>query len=149
QGRGALGNIDRAARRLPPWSPIGPDRRCGLVAMAVFIAFAALLIERLFGYPDAVYRAVGHPVTWIGMLISWLDRRWTRDGDDAERRRSAGVPALLTIVPLPVAVATIVSGMLSGSIVGIAILALLASSLLAQRSLEDHVAAVAAALETD
>ncbi len=57
--------------------------------------------------------------------------------------------ALSVIVGVPGGAALLVSGMLSGTIVGIAMLAVLSSSLLAQRSLEDHVAAVATALETE
>jgi adenosylcobinamide-phosphate synthase len=117
--------------------------------MAIFIAFAALLVERLFGYPGAVYRAIGHPVTWIGALIARLDARWNRAEEGPDKRRAAGVTALAVIVLLPAGLAVFASGMLDGSVVGVAILALLASSLLAQRSLEDHVAAVAAALETE
>ena len=32
------------------------------------------LIEAGVGYPDVVYRAIGHPVTWIGRLIAWCRR---------------------------------------------------------------------------
>jgi adenosylcobinamide-phosphate synthase len=117
--------------------------------MAIAIAFAALLIERLFGYPDAVYRAIGHPVTWIGALIARLDERWNLAHESPERRRASGVTALLLIVLLPAGVAAILTGMLSGSIIGLGLLALLGSSLLAQRSLDSHVLAVAEALERD
>ncbi len=117
--------------------------------MAMFVAFAALLIERIWGYPDALYRAVGHPVTWIGALIGMLDRKWNLAADAPARRRASGVTALVVIVALPALIAAIATGMLSGSIAGIAILALLASSLLAQRSLETHVAAVVVALEDE
>lgn len=117
--------------------------------MAIFLAFAALLIERLFGYPDAVYRAIGHPVAWIGALIGKLDESWNRAEEGPERRRAAGVTATALIVFLPVLAGTILTGMLSGSVVGIAMLALMASSLMAQRSLDSHVLAVAEALERE
>jgi adenosylcobinamide-phosphate synthase len=39
------------------------------------LAFAALVIEALAGYPDALYRAIGHPVTWMGAWLAALDRR--------------------------------------------------------------------------
>ena len=40
------------------------------------------------GYPDWLFRAIGHPVTWFGRLISFLDRRLNRATDsDALRRR--------------------------------------------------------------
>ena len=40
-----------------------------------------LLIELAFGYPDRLFRAIGHPVTWIGRLISFLDRKLNRATD--------------------------------------------------------------------
>ena len=40
--------------------------------MAV-IALLALVLDVLIGWPDAVYRRVGHPVTWAGRLIAALD----------------------------------------------------------------------------
>ncbi|MDB5416246.1 MAG: cobalamin biosynthesis protein CobD [Rubritepida sp.] len=101
----------------------------------------ALLLEAAFGYPDRLVRAIGHPVIWIGRLISALDRVLNRGSFGA--RRGGGVLAAAFLV--------LVAG---GTGAGLAMLpsvvlvALLASSLLAQRSLHDHVARVAAALET-
>ena len=43
--------------------------------MAVALTLLALLIELAVGYPDRLFRAIGHPVTWIGRLIGLLDRR--------------------------------------------------------------------------
>ena len=40
--------------------------------MGWLLAPLALLIERVVGYPGWLYRAVGHPVTWIGALLRWL-----------------------------------------------------------------------------
>ena len=37
------------------------------------LALVVLVIEALAGYPDRVYRVIGHPVTWIGTLIGWLE----------------------------------------------------------------------------
>ena len=39
----------------------------------------ACLIDAALGWPDALYRRIGHPVTWIGALITRLDRTWNRD----------------------------------------------------------------------
>lgn len=116
--------------------------------MAFPLAFLALIAERLFGYPDNLLRAIGHPVIWIGALISALDERWNRRIRSAAERRAAGVAALAIIAALPMLVAVLVQGLLGGSLVGLLILAFLAGSLIAQKSLEAHVAAVADALET-
>jgi adenosylcobinamide-phosphate synthase len=47
-----------------------------------------MLIEFCCGYPAALYRAIGHPVTWIGRLIAWLDRTLNRETAAAPARAS-------------------------------------------------------------
>ncbi len=37
------------------------------------LALVAIATEAMVGYPNAVYRLIGHPVTWIGTLITWCD----------------------------------------------------------------------------
>ncbi|MDP3553787.1 MAG: cobalamin biosynthesis protein, partial [Methylocystis sp.] len=34
------------------------------------VALLALAIEAGAGYPDAIFRRIGHPVTWMGALIA-------------------------------------------------------------------------------
>jgi adenosylcobinamide-phosphate synthase len=117
--------------------------------MPAALTFLALLIEALVGYPDWLVRAIGHPVTWIGRLIGALDKGWNREGDDARRRRLMGVLAALLVV----AVAGLAAGAIERALLalpyGLVAAALVASALLAQRSLHRHVADVASALERD
>jgi adenosylcobinamide-phosphate synthase len=49
--------------------------------MTALLALLSLLIELAFGYPKRLFDAIGHPVTWIGALIGWLDRTLNRDND--------------------------------------------------------------------
>ena len=115
--------------------------------MSVLLAFLALLAEAAVGYPDRLFRAVGHPVTWIGRLIAALDRALNDPAQSPARRKAGGVVALAVIVAASGVPAWAVATLL-GSGAGLATTALLASSLLAQRSLGQHVGAVAEALET-
>lgn len=115
--------------------------------MFVLIAFLALLFETAVGYPDRLFRAIGHPVTWIGRLISWMDRRFNRDVDPPSTRRMAGIITLLLLLVVSLGTGLVLQWLLAGWI-GVLLLAVLASSLLAQRSLSAHVEAVADALET-
>lgn len=115
--------------------------------MFVLIAFLALLFETAVGYPDRLFRAIGHPVTWVGRLISWMDTRFNRDADSPSTARMAGIITLLLLVVLSVGTGLVLQWFLDGWI-GVLLLAVLASSLLAQRSLSAHVEAVAEALET-
>ncbi len=43
------------------------------------IALLALSLDAAFGYPDWVFRKAGHPVTWIGALIGFADRRLNKE----------------------------------------------------------------------
>ncbi|QDZ01628.1 cobalamin biosynthesis protein [Nitratireductor mangrovi] len=113
------------------------------------IAFLSLLVERFLGYPDALFRAVRHPVVWIGTLIGWLDRRWNRDAAPPGRRRLAGVAALATLVAIAGGVTLLLHWRLLFLPFGMIVVALLATSLIAQKSLAAHVATVAGALEND
>jgi adenosylcobinamide-phosphate synthase len=117
--------------------------------MAVTSALVALVIEAVFGYPPALLRTVGHPVTWIGALIDTLERRFNSPSMSAHGRRSAGLAALAAVVAFAAGLAFAVERMLLLLPFGTIAVALLASTLLAQRSLHDHVARVAYALRDD
>jgi len=116
--------------------------------MYLFLAFLALLTERVFGYPDWVYRLIGHPVTWIGKLISTLDARWNREGDTPAHRRLWGIFALAIVLAVAVSLSLVLESLLLAIPFGFILFVMVAASLPAQRSLEQHVEAVAAALET-
>lgn len=117
--------------------------------MSILIAFLSLAIERVLGYPDWLFRAIGHPVTWFGRLISFLDRRLNRATDSDALRRRRGVLALLVIVLVPAAIAFVLQIALWQIFpTGMVITAILATSLLSQKSLTEHVEAVADALDT-
>jgi adenosylcobinamide-phosphate synthase len=116
--------------------------------MSVALALLAMLLELCLGYPPLLTRAIGHPVTWIGRLISELDRALNREGADTGRRRIAGIIAILLVLGIVGTIAFIVERELFRLPFGIIVIALFASTLIAQRSLHRHVADVAAALET-
>jgi len=101
-----------------------------------------MLIELCFGYPDAVLNAVGHPVTWIGRLIDALEKWLNRDTAGSRERRSAGVVAVLILVAVVGAVTLVIEYGLLRLPLGIFVASLLASTLVAQRSLNRHVAEV-------
>ena len=114
----------------------------------VWLALLALLIELMVGYPDRLARAIGHPVSWMGRLIGALDIAWNRPSAADGTRRLMGVLAVLLIVAVAGGAAF---GLWLGLVrlpFGLIVLALFASTLLAQHSLHAHVARVAAALET-
>jgi len=105
------------------------------------------MIELCAGYPQALLRAIGHPVTWIGRLIAALDRLLNRDTADAYWRRGAGIVAILLLLGIVGAIAFVVERELLRLPFGLIGVAVIASTLIAQRSLHQHVADVATALE--
>jgi len=117
--------------------------------MSVALALLAMMIELCAGYPQALLRAIGHPVTWIGHLIAALDRSLNRDTAGAHWRRGAGIIAILLLLGIVGAIAFIVERELLRLPFGLIALAVVASTLIAQRSLHRHVADVADALERD
>ena len=115
--------------------------------MSAPLAFLSLLVELAVGYPDRLVRAIGHPVIWIGHLISCLDRTLNRATFSDISRRILGCLALFVLVGVPAGVAYAIESTLLALPWGIFAVALLASSLIAQRSLGSHVRAVADALD--
>jgi adenosylcobinamide-phosphate synthase len=106
-----------------------------------------MLIELCFGYPEHVLRAIGHPVIWIGRLTGVLDRWLNRVAAGPTERRAAGVAAVLILLAVVGAVALVVEHELLRLPFGVVAAGLLASTLVAQRSLNRHVADVAGALD--
>ncbi len=107
------------------------------------------MIERLTGYPDWLFKRIGHPVTWIGSLIALLDKKWNRESASFSQRKAAGVVALSVFLALTVLVAWLVQSVLLLLPLGLLLVAVLGASLPAQKSLEQHVEAVAIALERE
>ena len=120
--------------------------------MYAVLALAALVLEAAFGYPDALYRRIGHPVTWLGALIAWCERRWNAQAASVTAQRLGGVAALAVLL-----IVALVGGwglarvlaLIAPTWAGLLLTAALASSLIAQRSLDDHVRAVAEAIEAE
>jgi len=108
-----------------------------------------MLIELCLGYPERLLRAIGHPVMWIGHLIGLLDRWLNRETIGPNGRRTAGVVAVLILFGVVGAIAFVVQHELLHLRFGVLVVGLLASTLIAQRSLHRHVADVAGALEKD
>lgn len=110
----------------------------------------ALTIEATLGYPQRFYAAIGHPVTWIGALISWLDRTFNHEAASFLTRKAMGVLALALLLAVAIALSALVQRLclLFGPL-GLVPLALIASTLIAQRSLYEHVARVAEGLERE
>lgn len=114
-----------------------------LAAVSFPIAAVAMLIERLLGYPNGCQDWFGHPIEWIGRLVASQDAALNA-GDN---RKMKGVIALGVVIALTVIATVPLTLWLRGLENGWVFEALLASAFLSQKSLEDHVRAVADGLD--
>lgn len=115
----------------------------GAIATRCGILLVAMAMDWLIGEPDTLWRRVPHPVVVFGRGISFLDRLWNRkqSGKGRQRRiRGACAIAILCVI------AGLTGILLSfgGPILACLVLAIL----LAARSLDEHIRAVAKALDS-
>lgn len=102
----------------------------------------ALALEAVLGWPAPLFARIGHPVTWAGRLISALDRALNRESDRFASRRAKGVLAMALVILAAALPALWLQSLLHGGW-GVLLGGILAWPLVAARSLQSHVAAVA------
>ncbi|WP_425486707.1 adenosylcobinamide-phosphate synthase CbiB [Aurantimonas endophytica] len=111
-------------------------------------AVIGLALDRLVGDPDWLWRRLPHPVVLIGNLIGTLDRRLNREALGEAARRRRGILAITLLVT-----GALVSGFVLTALfaaagpLGLVLEAVVLAIFLAQKSLIDHVRAVADALD--
>lgn len=123
----------------------------GWIELNLLLLVSALLVEAAAGYPKFLFAVIRHPVVWIGALIGFLDRRWNRATMPDPRRRLNGVLCVIAVLFVTVALTGAVFGVLKAFLdwwISVVILAVLASTMFAQRSLYAHVANVRDGLKT-
>jgi adenosylcobinamide-phosphate synthase len=116
--------------------------------MSTPLALLALLAELITGYPEKLSNRIGHPVTWMGRLISYLDARLNRESAAPETRRRAGAIALFLLLAIVGSIAFALETVLLLIPFGLIAAGILCSVFIAQRSLYLHVANVADALDS-
>jgi len=114
------------------------------------VAVLAIIIDAAIGWPAPLYARIGHPVGGFARMIGWAETRWNRPTLSDTFRRAAGVVTIVALIAVAVGVALAATSLVRlvlGPMAWIAI-GLMAAPGLAIRSLYDHVAPVARALET-
>jgi adenosylcobinamide-phosphate synthase len=118
------------------------------LSLTLPLALAASAVEALIGYPAPLYRAIGHPVTWMGRWLDRLEAGLNRPNASFAMRRASGVVALcLYLAPVALIAWAATRALFPRGALGFAAVALVAASLPAQRSLASHVRAVADGLD--
>ncbi|ABD89279.1 adenosylcobinamide-phosphate synthase CbiB [Rhodopseudomonas palustris] len=110
----------------------------------LLMVIAALIFDALIGDPDWLWRRVAHPVVWIGALIGWLDGSLNREHWSPAWRKLAGIFAVIVLVAVAAGTGFLLQKLLWQTEGSVFVLGLLASTLIAQRSLYQHVAKVRA-----
>lgn len=110
------------------------------------MSFAAMMLiacvlDSAIGWPDRLYARIGHPVTWIGAVIHWLERRLNFGG--SARRLVAGGGTVALVVALTGGAAAVLQAVLPSGPIGVILGGVLAWPLVALRAMHAHVAAVA------
>ncbi|MGB0659530.1 MAG: adenosylcobinamide-phosphate synthase CbiB [Mangrovicoccus sp.] len=99
----------------------------------------ALLLDASFGEPRVVWERLPHPAVLMGRLVAFLDRKLNHQ----TAGKLAGLAAVSVLIAVVLAIAGLVSALPYAQIWTV----ILASILLAQRSLVQHVRAVAEGLD--
>lgn len=112
----------------------------GFATRAIILSIA-LGIDWIMGEPDWLWRRLPHPVVVFGRAISFVDDRWnSRIGVNGRSRMYRGGLAIALLTLAAAFVGLLLT--FGGPIVALAVLTIL----LAARSLDDHIRAVARAL---
>lgn len=111
------------------------------------IIAAALLLDRIAGDPDWLWRRIPHPVVLFGKAISLFDRSFNQRPLSPRRRRSRGMLAILLLL----AVSAVLGLLLDECFATLGVCGLIAeiavvTVFLAHKSLADHVGRVAQGL---
>lgn len=114
----------------------------------LWLLVAALVVDFFVGDPQALWRRIGHPVTWFGSLIAFLDERFNSERDTPATRRTRGIFALAIVIVLSGALGWALENLFHALPYGWIGTILVASVFMAQRSLLQHVGAVADAFAT-
>ena len=115
-------------------------------AQPLLLLVAGLVIDALFGDMPAIFRYVPHPVVLAGRAIAFFDRKLNRETRSEASRRERGIVTVIVLVAGAALLGLAVERVCGSSLVGAMVEAALIAVLIAQRSLYEHVAAVAAAL---
>jgi adenosylcobinamide-phosphate synthase len=116
----------------------------------VLILIIAFGIEAVLAYPAPLFRAIGHPVSWIGVLIGAIDARLNQPNYSEPMRRIAGVVTVLLLLGVSLGAGFVLEMVASAlPYLGLVLAILVVATLIAGGNLDQHVRAVASALRTD
>lgn len=114
----------------------------------LLLLVGGLAIDAQFGDMPALFRLVPHPVALAGRAVAFLDRKLNREIRSEASRRDRGILSVIVLVGGAAALGLAIEWICRGTFLGAAVEIVLIAVLVAQRSLYQHVAAVADALDS-
>jgi adenosylcobinamide-phosphate synthase len=115
-------------------------------ADSLLLLLAALALDMVIGEPQALFALVPHPIVLVGRAVQWLDRRLNREKRAPLVRRARGIVTVALLIAASAGLGFGLAPILAAGRLGWLAEILIVAVLLAQKSLFDHVAAVAQAL---
>ncbi|WFE73872.1 adenosylcobinamide-phosphate synthase CbiB [Roseinatronobacter sp. S2] len=106
------------------------------------IILVAIALDLGIGWPDGLYRRIGHPVTWMGAAIRTLEALWNKPTVGFAARKFRGVVVAVLVIASSAALAFLAQAALPSGWVGILLGGVLVWPFIALRSMHNHVAAI-------
>src|SRR4051794_18528260 len=113
----------------------------------LILLLAGIAIDAVLGEMRLFFVVVPHPVVLAGRAIGFFERKLNRPHRSERSRRERGIVTVIVLVGAAAGMGAVLHWLCSQSFLGASIEALAIGILLSQRSLFQHVAAVAAALQ--
>lgn len=114
------------------------------------ILLFALLLDRIVGDPDWLWRHIPHPVVVFGKAIGWADKRFNDVRRADITREKYGFATIAALVMASAVMGWLLSALFAAAgAIGTVSEIVLVAVFLAQKSLAQHVAAVANGLRSD
>ncbi len=117
------------------------------VADPLLLLVAGLAVDGALGDMPALFRLVPHPVVLAGRAIAVFDRKLNREIRSEASRRGRGIVTVVVLTGGAALLGLAIERLCRGTVPGAAVEVLLIAVLVAQRSLYEHVAAVARELD--
>ncbi len=106
---------------------------------AALVLLIALALDAIVGDPNWIWRRLPHPVALMGRAIFACDRRFNRDQDGDRHRRLAGFATVIGLLAIAIAMGLALGWLVSRHPALHALEVIAVATLLAQRSLYEHV----------
>ncbi len=112
----------------------------------LWIVLLAIMLDAIIGDPDWLWSRFPHPVTLLGKFISYMDRTYNKPEYPRSMRKTNGVFALVALLICAAFAGSVLQAALSYLPFADVLIALVGMTLIAQKSLYQHVARVRDAL---